>query len=395
MRHEDRRQRAAARQAQGRRAPRRARGDGLGRPEPGVARDLASAYGSVPARLAQLAEHRLVSRRLSRFESRARALERAASSPGATASGRSSSAPGRSRDSPRSSPRTAGTRYELLTTRAGAGRRAARARRGRGRLPPRRRPGRCNEVAAPIIDDVGARDLVALGGGRVIDVAKAIAAVRGGRVAAMPTTLSGRRDDPHPPPAGGPRRPPRPGPARARARRPAGDDRACPSERLRASAMNALAHGADSLYTPLANPVSTLAALRGAELIAAALDQRPGRARPRAAGARLAALRLRARLGAVRAPPRVCQTLVRVLRTPARGDQRGDPAARDGGDASPRAGKQIDRARRGARHERGTGSASGSRSSAAGRGRLARPRRRREPARRGARRDPRRGPSSS
>ena len=48
-----------------------------------------------------------------------------------------------------------------------------------------------NEVAARLIEDVGDGDLVALGGGRVIDVAKAIAAVGGGRVAALPTTLSG------------------------------------------------------------------------------------------------------------------------------------------------------------------------------------------------------------
>ena len=33
---------------------------------------------------------------------------------------------------------------------------------------------------------------------------------------------------------------------------------------LRASSMNALAHGADSLYTPFANPVSEMTALRGA-----------------------------------------------------------------------------------------------------------------------------------
>ena len=52
-------------------------------------------------------------------------------------------------------------------------------------------PGPVNEVAARLIDDVGDGDLVALGGGRVIDVAKAIAAVRGARVAALPTTLSG------------------------------------------------------------------------------------------------------------------------------------------------------------------------------------------------------------
>jgi alcohol dehydrogenase class IV len=37
--------------------------------------------------------------------------------------------------------------------------------------------------------------------------------------------------------------------------------------------MNALAHGADSLYTPYANPVSREAALRGAALIASALDR--------------------------------------------------------------------------------------------------------------------------
>ena len=47
------------------------------------------------------------------------------------------------------------------------------------------------EASAAIIDDVGSERLVAFGGGRVIDSAKAIAAVRGGEVAAIPTTLSG------------------------------------------------------------------------------------------------------------------------------------------------------------------------------------------------------------
>ena len=46
-------------------------------------------------------------------------------------------------------------------------------------------PGPVNEVAARLFADVGDRDLVALGGGRVIDVAKAIAAVEGSRVAAL------------------------------------------------------------------------------------------------------------------------------------------------------------------------------------------------------------------
>ena len=48
-----------------------------------------------------------------------------------------------------------------------------------------------------------------------------------------------------------------------------------PEPELRASSMNALAHGADSLYTPFANPVSEMTALRGAELIATALDEDP------------------------------------------------------------------------------------------------------------------------
>ena len=47
------------------------------------------------------------------------------------------------------------------------------------------------DAAATIIDSVRNPTLVALGGGRVIDTAKAIAAVRGGRVCAIPTTLSG------------------------------------------------------------------------------------------------------------------------------------------------------------------------------------------------------------
>jgi maleylacetate reductase len=48
-----------------------------------------------------------------------------------------------------------------------------------------------------------------------------------------------------------------------------------PEPQLRATAMNALAHGAESLYTPLADEASRAAALRGAELIAEALDQAP------------------------------------------------------------------------------------------------------------------------
>ena len=53
-----------------------------------------------------------------------------------------------------------------------------------------------------------------------------------------------------------------------------------PEEQLRASSMNALAHGADTLYLPLSNPVSEMTALQGAESIATALDEaREGRDR--------------------------------------------------------------------------------------------------------------------
>jgi len=127
--------------------------------------------------------------------------------------------------------------------------------------------------AAELLDRVGSGPLVALGGGRPIDVAKAIASVTGARVAALPTTMSGAEmTGIHRLPAG----------AEARVAsmvRPSlviADPVAMtsqPEANLRASSMNALAHGADSLYTPFANPVSELTALRGAELIATALDQ--------------------------------------------------------------------------------------------------------------------------
>lgn len=131
-------------------------------------------------------------------------------------------------------------------------------------------------LAAALLDRVRGRHLVALGGGRVIDTAKAIAAVSGAEVAAIPTTMSGAEmTGIHRLPAG----------AEQRARglvRPSlviADPVAMtgqPEARLRASSINALAHGVDSLYTPFANPLSRIAALRGSELIATALDQERG-----------------------------------------------------------------------------------------------------------------------
>ena len=129
------------------------------------------------------------------------------------------------------------------------------------------------EAAAAAIDDVGSDRLVALGGGRVIDAAKAIAAVRGGEVAAVPTTLSGAEMTAiHRLPAG------HDGRAGVRPSLVLADPDAMtslPEPKLRATAMNALAHGADCLYTPLADQLSRGASLAGAHRIARALDASP------------------------------------------------------------------------------------------------------------------------
>jgi alcohol dehydrogenase class IV len=131
------------------------------------------------------------------------------------------------------------------------------------------------EASAAILDEVAAGRLAALGGGRVIDSAKAVASVNGAEVAAIPTTLSGA-------PMTGFHRLPAGREAEAKGfARPAlviGYTEAMtgvPEPQLRATAMNALAHGAESLYVPMADASSRQAALRGAELIARALDQAP------------------------------------------------------------------------------------------------------------------------
>ena len=103
--------------------------------------------------------------------------------------------------------------------------------------------------------------------------------------------------------------------------------------RLRASAMNALAHGAEALYGPLANPVATLSALRGAELIASALDRDPDERDRRRPRARLDPLRQRARLRRLRPASRRLPDARPNPGDPSRGDQRDDAAADDGGDA--------------------------------------------------------------
>jgi maleylacetate reductase len=127
-------------------------------------------------------------------------------------------------------------------------------------------PGLVDEIAASLLLEAGDGPLVGLGGGRVIDTAKAIGGVTGAPVAAIPTTLSGAELTPfHRLPAGV---------EGARMVRPSlviADPRLMasqPEPELWASAMNALAHGMEALYTPLANPVAEAVALRGARAIA-------------------------------------------------------------------------------------------------------------------------------
>jgi alcohol dehydrogenase class IV len=132
-----------------------------------------------------------------------------------------------------------------------------------------------DQASSALAHEVGSNRLVALGGGRVIDSAKAVASVTGAEVAAIPTTLSGA-------PITGFHRLPagresgvtgfvRPSPVVAYTDAMT----SAPEPQLRATAMNALAHGADSLFTPVADEESRQTALRGAELIANALDQAP------------------------------------------------------------------------------------------------------------------------
>jgi alcohol dehydrogenase class IV len=136
--------------------------------------------------------------------------------------------------------------------------------------------GPVDELAGGLLEavDAGAGDLVvALGGGRVIDLAKALAAARTPasrpRVAAVPTTLSAAE-------------------MTALHRRAAGADTTLPSVRpsivvndpalsasqplsaLAASAANALGHAAEGPATVRASPVPSLAGHEAARLIGAA-----------------------------------------------------------------------------------------------------------------------------
>jgi alcohol dehydrogenase class IV len=133
--------------------------------------------------------------------------------------------------------------------------------------------GLVEDLAGDLRGEVAGGRLLALGGGRVVDVAKALAAASGARAMAVPTTLSGAEMTR--------------GHRHARGVDPATPRVRCvvvvndptlsasqPIAALAASALNALGHAAEGPCTPLANPVATLAAHKAARLLAAALPAR-------------------------------------------------------------------------------------------------------------------------
>jgi alcohol dehydrogenase class IV len=130
------------------------------------------------------------------------------------------------------------------------------------------------ELAAAALTEAGrAGDgrIVALGGGRVIDVAKAVAAARGSgsRALAIPTTLSGAEmTRVHRHATGIAENTPR-----VRCAVVLCDPELAasqPHEELAASALNALGHAVEAPCTVAANPVATLAAHEAARLLAGA-----------------------------------------------------------------------------------------------------------------------------
>lgn len=136
-------------------------------------------------------------------------------------------------------------------------------------------PGRVDELAASLRQGIRGSVLVALGGGRVIDVAKALAAADPPkRVAAIPTTLSGAEmTSTHRHVAGIPADAARVRPAIVindpllSASQPLAD--------LAQSAANALGHAVEGPLTPLGNPVAEGAGQCAARLLGQGLAGAP------------------------------------------------------------------------------------------------------------------------
>jgi alcohol dehydrogenase class IV len=176
-------------------------------------------------------------------------------------------------------------------------------------------PGPVIDVAADLRERVAGHPLVALGGGRVIDAAKAIGALerttRREGVAAIPTTLSGAELTPiHrrlPGTEGGSIRPSLvicdPG---LMASQPMPD--------LAASAMNALAHACEARWVVNGNPLTDAIAERAAQLLCEGLAADEPDREELALGAVEAAHSFG--LVGTGVHHIACQTIVRVLATP-------------------------------------------------------------------------------
>jgi alcohol dehydrogenase class IV len=166
-------------------------------------------------------------------------------------------------------PELIGGPYALVTTpRAAAG---APALVERATAVHEVRGGRVDELAGELRDAVRGETLVALGGGRVIDVTKALAAADPPRrVVAIPTTLSGAEMTPIHRHATGVD----PATRRMGAALVINDPALSASQplaELAKSAGNALGHAVEGPTTPLSNPMAVLVALHAVRLIARGL----------------------------------------------------------------------------------------------------------------------------
>lgn len=139
------------------------------------------------------------------------------------------------------------------------------------------RGGHVDEIAGELLERVGSRPVVAVGGGRVIDVAKSIGSATGEPVAAIPTTLSGAPMTPFcrlPTGYGGATRMVRPKIVIAVPAVMASQ----PRDLMTGSAMNALAHAIESIFVTTSSPVPRLAAQSAIRLLFRDLTAEPGSA---------------------------------------------------------------------------------------------------------------------